>query len=279
MKLDITIFFHSLGTLFGKEIPIYGVCYMIGLAVGALLAFWAAKKRSFDGWEVVYSGVFIGVGGIIGAKALSILTSLDVIIPYLKNGGSIVEVIKNGFVFYGGFIGAAIGLFIYTKAYRLSFASYADLFAVGVPLGHAIGRVGCLFGGCCYGMEVPDDFPLTLTYHFGDPDYIAGVVDGRHYLPIQFIETLCLLVIFAVGLILFRRLETNGINTVFYIGAYSVVRFVLEFFRGDAERGIYGVFSTSQWISLGLFVLSFAGFIILLIKKKRENKHLPPCAI
>lgn len=273
MKLDITIFEHKLGEIFGREIPIYGVCYIGGILLAALVTVFLAKRRKMDLWEMVYSGIFAVLGGLIGAKLLSVLTSLHIIIPYLQNGGSFYEVIKNGFVFYGGLLGGAGGLWIYTKAYHLSFLEYGDYFAPGIALGHAVGRIGCLFGGCCHGGEVSADAPFTVRYAYTDPDYIVGVKEGTYYFPTQLCETLVLLVIFAVCLVVFCKARAKGLPVLVYLESYAVARFLLEFARGDAERGVYFGLSTSQYIALAVIVLGFVGLFCEMHRRKKISKN------
>lgn len=275
MKLDLIISEHTLCTVFGREITIYGVLYLCGIFLAALCAMRCAVRRGVDRWEVVYSGVFAVIGGLIGAKVLSWLTTLPIIIPYLQNGGSFFEVIRSGFVFYGGLLGGAGGLYLYTRIYKYSYFDYADLFAPGVAIGHALGRIGCLFGGCCYGKEVDAAFPLTVRYAYGDPAYAVGVRAGRYYLPTQLLEALALILIFFAAMAVFRR-GRRGEATVVYALSYPVVRFVLEFFRADEDRGYLGPLSTSQWISIAIFLCGIVGSVLLQRRKSRpETKEAP----
>ena len=125
---------------------------------------------------------------------------------------------------------------------------------------HAFGRVGCFFAGCCYGM------PVEWGHVYEQP---AGNTPlGVPLLPIQLIESACLIVLFAAQIILlFRFTQKKLVSTYFYMLSYPVVRFTLEFFRGDAERGKL-FFSTSQWISILVFVTA----IILIFKDKKRNR-------
>lgn len=127
-----------------KEIPYYGVLFLAGFAISALVALFNCKKTKLQKSEVVYSAVFAGLGGIIGAKLLSVLTSIKIIIEYNLN---LVQILQNGFVFYGGLIGGAIGLFVYCKVYKLPFEKYSDTFVPTIPIGHSLGRIGCLLSG------------------------------------------------------------------------------------------------------------------------------------
>jgi len=234
-----------------------------GFAVAAVSASHRAKKLGVNGWEVVYSGIFAGIGGILGAKTLSILTSLNLIVSYKI---PFVDIIRNGFVFYGGLIGGAAGIFIYAKSYKLSVVRYFDLFAPGVPLGHAFGRIGCLMSGCCYGVPVSGGFSVVYI-SAADP----ATPLKTPLLPVQLIEACLLLIIYAAAELVFYKSKRFGIASVVYLSAYSAARFALEFLRADAERGMLFGLSTSQYISLLIFVVCVAA-VIYGLKKENDKR-------
>lgn len=251
-------------TIFGKEIPIYGICYFAGIFAAAITAVFLTKKSRLQGYDVVYSAVYTMLLATIGAKLLFVAVSLDLI---FEQQVPFEAILKGGFVFYGGLLGGILGLFLYTKQFKLSFAEFADLYAVVLPLGHAFGRVGCFFSGCCYGM--PYDGPLCVTY-----SSTAGTTPlGVPLFPIQLVEAGLLLILFVVSIVCYYRCrERVGVTSLLYLIAYPTMRFVLEFFRYDSERGSVLGLSTSQWISLGLLVVA----AILLIKRKTSKPITSP---
>lgn len=101
-----------------------------------------------------------------------------------------------------------------------------------------LGASAVFFAGC-YGISRKHGFVYHSTVGF--------TPIGVPLLPIQLIEAGTLLVLFAVQLFLFLHRHRIGRNTVFYFFAYPAVRFVLAFFRSDAERGKLLGSSTSQW--------------------------------
>lgn len=248
--------------ILGKEIPYYGVFFLVGFAVSALVALFNSKKTKLEKTEVVYSAVFAGIGGIIGAKLLSVLTSLKIIIDYKLN---LVQILQNGFVFYGGLIGGAAGLFIYCKVYKLSFAKYSDTFAPTIPIGHALGRIGCLMSGCCYGVPYNGFFSVVYLKSAN-----ANTPLNVSLFAVQLVEAILLCVLFLICEIVLFRSEKRFSATVFYLYAYSTTRFVLEFFRGDDIRGV-AILSTSQYISL--VILAVITFLLVFkhYKKKKDT--------
>lgn len=246
--------------IFSKQIPLYGVMFYIGIALAAIVAVNICKKRGLPAFEIVYSAVYVMIGALLGSKLLFIIVSWDEIIKYDL---SLIQVIKGGFVFYGGLIGGALGLIIYTRQFAMKLIDFVDVYATVLPLGHACGRVGCFFAGCCYGMEY-DGF-LSHTYTAS-----AGLTPlGIPLLPIQLIEAVCLLVLFAILLAVYFKSKKFGFVSKVYLVSYSILRFVLEFFRGDSERGKLFLLSTSQWVSILLVILVF---VLTTVKRCKEKE-------
>ena len=130
-----------------------------------------------------------------------------------------------------------------------------------LPLIHALGRVGCFCAGCCYGVEAAEPWGIPFTHAIAAPN-------GVPLLPVQLYECAAELMIFLFLLWYAPRAASKGGILRAYMLAYAPVRFVLEFFRGDVVRGIYGPLSTSQWISLAVM----AAAIVWLVRKRRENR-------
>ncbi len=250
-------------SVFGKTIPFYGLFYFIGIGVAATVALLLRKKSKISAFDLVCSAVYTMIGAIFGAKLLFLLVSMEQIIE-LKL--SFEAILKGGFVFYGGLIGGALGLFVYVKQFKLKFFDYFDLYAVVLPLGHAFGRVGCFTAGCCYG--IPYDGFGSYTYRYAAD---AATPIGVPLLPIQLIEACCLFILFIVLLIFYAKKHTSkGFCLTVYACSYSILRILLEFFRGDKERGLFFGISTSQWISLLLFI-GILTFRVVIFMKNRKN--------
>ena len=252
--------------IFNWDIPLYGLLFYTGVAFAALVAVLICRKKKIELFDMVCSAIYTMIGAIVGAKLLFLAVTLPEIIEMFKIYPAedvLFSIIKGGFVFYGGLIGGALGLLIYVKQFKLKLEPFVEVFAVVVPLGHAFGRVGCFFAGCCYGMEYHG--PLSYTY-----TVTAGSTPlGVPLLPIQLIETTCLLILFGALMIAFFKSKGRPfLCTKIYAIGYAAIRFTLEFFRGDKERGV-ALFSTSQWISIGIVVLVTTLWIIGAKRKKK----------
>ena len=174
-------------------------------------------------------------------------------------------VLKGGFVFYGGLIGGAVGLSIYALMYKLDTVKFFDIYALVLPLGHAIGRIGCFFSGCCYGIEYDGFFSVSYNKTLGLTPLHTQL------LPIQLIEAFLLCILFIFLLFVYFKSPKRGMISAIYLYCYSVIRFVLEFFRGDTERGNIFNFSTSQIISM---VLILVVSLCWIFKRKKLSEEI-----
>ena len=255
---------NTVFTVGNMEIPLYGIFFYCGVLAAAAAAYFLCSRVPMARFDLVGSAIYVMIGAIAGAKLLFLAVSFRTILALHL---PLEAILKGGFVFYGGLLGGAAGLWIYTRQYRLPFPDFGDLYAVVLPLGHAFGRVGCFFAGCCYG--IPYDGCFSYTYHAS-----AGSVPlGVPLLPVQLMEAALLLLLFGLQLWLFCRFpRRRGMAALVYATVYPVLRFTLEFLRGDTERGSLWGLSLSQWISLGLFSVSVFCRILQIRKKSIQDK-------
>lgn len=246
--------------LFGRVVGSYAVCSVMGMmvcaAVGTRLG--ARYKVSFE--ELLLYMVAIVLGLLAGGHILFGLTHLEELVKLLGSLGSLsgkeilagLGTVFGGMVFYGGFLGGAAALWFYVGAHKKhSRWVLFDLYGALIPLFHTFGRVGCFLGGCCYGREGSWGFVVH-----GNP--LVPEINDIRRIPVPLLEAACNLCIFFLLLYLYQRGRQKGRIVFWYMVIYAPVRFVLEFFRGDAVRGIWWGLSTSQWISILLFITGIA---------------------
>ena len=169
---------------------------------------------------------------------------------------------SDGFVVYGGIIGGILAGWIYCKVKKLNFLTYFDLVMLSIALAQGFGRIGCFLAGCCYGKEAQ----VGLSVIFTDSDYAPNNIP---LIPTQIYSSILDFLHFFLLLYIARHKKAEGEVAACYLIFYSVGRFILEFFRGDLERGSIGVLSTSQFISIFTGV---AGMVMLGVIKKRAKK-------
>lgn len=166
-------------------------------------------------------------------------------------------------MFYGGLILALVVFFVWCAKRKESPLALGDHLAVVLPLGHAFGRIGCFFYGCCYGKM--SDCALGVAFPRFSPAWHeqlnAGLVkysasSSLPVLPTQLFEAGALLLFSAVLYFIHSRWSSRarGFTTGVYLAGYAVLRFSLEYLRGD-PRAEVAIFSIGQTISLGIFIL------------------------
>ncbi len=248
---------------------VYGYGLMIALAIFSVYVtgeFRGRKRGMDDNDQIFWLILWCALGGLAGAKILFLITEFRYVISdplfYLMN-------FADGFVVFGGILGGILTGWVVCRIRKLDFWAYLDLFMPSVALAQAIGRVGCLLAGCCYGVET--SCPFSITFHESE-----FAPNGVPLVPTQIISSVLDLLNFLVLLYIARHQKRKGQVAACYLIFYSAGRFILEFFRVDLERGTLGVLSTSQFISL--FALA-AGVILLLwkgpgVSSRAEDKNL-----
>lgn len=222
----------------------------IGVIAAYMMAEYRAKKKNMDPDNVLSLVIWALVSGYIGSKLLFIIT----ILPDVFKDPSILKNIWQGWVVYGGIIGGVIGIMIMCRVKKLDFWQYIDLTAPSMALAQGFGRIGCLLAGCCYGRPATSAFAITFHSSAFAPNNIALV-------PTQIISSGLDFANAFVLLWLDRKKKCDGQIMALYLMFYSTGRFVLEYFRGDLERGSVGVLSTSQFISVFTFILGVVIFV------------------
>lgn len=269
-------------TVFGKDIYTYGLMVAVGiLFCYFLFRFTSKKRKNVDNTILVIMGLWSALGAVIGAhimyaianyqKLWFAITHLDRVFESFDKFILYGTDIFGGMVFYGGLIGAVTAAYIYLKVKKYDYGNYGDILAPCIPLFHAFGRIGCFLGGCCYGIE--SEFGFTFT------NSLSPLANGVNRFPVQLLESFVNLVITAVLVYLLLKPVKKGAVFWSYGLIYPICRFCLEFLRGDViERGFMGPLSTSQWISLILFVLSLIMMIRIYYKDKNNETHFPQTA-
>lgn len=238
----------------------YGVMIAIGVLAAYLITMYRAERLNINSSPIDMMAVLIFLGGISGAKVLYWLTQIKNIIRDPK----ILLNITDGFVVYGGIIGGILIVYLYCRKKQLEFLEYFDLIIPSVALAQGFGRIGCFMAGCCYGMETTSTFGVV----FPSSSLAPG---GVRLIPTQLISSGLDFLLFGILIFYEKRKKADGQVAALYLILYSAGRFILEFFRGDLVRGSIGILSTSQFISIFLFIIGCGMFILM---QYRLNKYI-----
>jgi len=232
-------------------LPTYGVLLVTGIALGIWLAGRRATAAGLPGEKVADLAFWVVLWGLVGAKVLLLVTSPS----YLTSLTNLWWLLRSGGVFYGGFIGAALAAFVLLRRYRIPFRRAADALAPSLALGHAFGRLGCFAAGCCYGALCDRPWAVTFTHPLAQA--ISGTPLGVPLHPTQLYEAVLNFANYGLLAWLYKRRPAPGVVLSAYLIVYGVGRFVIELFRGDADRGFVlgGMLSTSQAIAIGMVVV------------------------
>lgn len=258
--------------LFGKEIGMYAVMAIIGLFAAGIFMCYLTRKRGLDDNDTIIILLFAAIGVLVGGHILYGITNIK-LIPLIFKAASFKEFISNvgyvfgGAVFYGGLFGGLAVGFLVLKIKKLNMPVFSDMAAVIIPLFHSFARVGCFLGGCCYGIE--SEFGFTAHGNHLVPD-----LNDVSRFPVQLLEAVLNLLLFLLLYFIYKRSLKceflKGKILLIYLFLYSIIRFCDEFLRGDKIRGfIFGI-STSQFISVILFVISATALTVSLIRNKKN---------
>lgn len=248
----------------------YGVLLAAAYLLGLRLAMSRAKARGLDPTRMLDLGIYIIISALVGAKALLVVVEWD---HFTSSPAEILSLARSGGVFYGGLILAVSVAFWYIRKHALPFWQTTDVFAPGISLGHAIGRLGCLLAGCCYGR--PTDVPWAVTFRNPAAAANVGTPLGIPLHPTQLYETGAEILILTLLLSTEKRGRAFAGRTFWlYMLLYGITRFVIEFYRGD-PRGMVGTLSTSQFISVLLVPLS-VGMLVWLSRRPQEARGAHP---
>ena len=209
------------------HIRTYGAC----MAAGFLVCWWLVERLS-GRKDLSNLLMYLMVAGVVGSRAAYVIEHWQA--EFAADPLRVIRVDQGGLMFYGGLILALVVFFAWCIVKRERTLALADLLAVVVPLGHAFGRIGCFFYGCCYGR---------------DSDAWCAVV----------------------GLLMLARSRAKrggwgaGLVTGLYLVGYAAIRFGIEYLRGD-PRAAVGPLSISQAISVGMALL---GAVIIAVARMR----------
>jgi phosphatidylglycerol:prolipoprotein diacylglycerol transferase len=236
----------------------YGVLLAAAYLLGLQLALKRAKARKLDGTRVMDLGIYIIISALVGAKLLLLITDFQ---AFRNNPAELLNLLREGGVFYGGLIVAVTVALWYIRRVGLPLWTTCDVFAPGIALGLVVGRFGCFFAGCCYGKPTSVPWAITFTDPFAAANVGTPLNVPLH--PTQLYEagTNFLILVFLLATERFGR-KFAGRTFWLYMLLYAVSRYVIEFYRDD-PRGSVGPWSTSQFVSLILAPVAIGMLIYL----------------
>ncbi len=231
------------------EVRWYGVFIALGIVALILWTLWQVKKGAKVGSDTVFNAAIVGIpSGIIISRLLHVVDEWSY---YGQNLGQIIG--ASGLTAYGAVLGAALGIWVYSKFGHFRFAYFADVMAPGIILAQAIGRVGCTINGCCFGTETSLPWGIVYTHPLS-----LGPI-GVSVQPTTVYEIIFNLLVFGILIKLKGRLKPDGSLFSIYLGAYAAWRLGSDFLR-DGSPFLFGLHQ-AQVISIVVLLITIP-FII-----------------
>jgi phosphatidylglycerol:prolipoprotein diacylglycerol transferase len=231
--------------------------YGIMVAIGFLAGLWTAGRRGLRegvaAEKIMDLGPWLILGAIVGARILYVVSYWREQFA-AKPISEIFMVQHGGLVYYGGLIGSSLAYICYSLWKKIPLWKGADILAPSIALGHALGRIGCLLNGCCYGR--PCSLPWAITY-----PHREGGPPGVPLHPTQVYESLLNFILYAALAALYRRKKFDGQVFAAYLVGYAFIRSFVELFRGDYPQYYFG-----KWVTpahLVSIVILIIGLILL----------------
>jgi phosphatidylglycerol---prolipoprotein diacylglyceryl transferase len=197
----------------------YGVMIVLGFAAGVLLATRLARLRGLPASAFVDAAALILFSAIIGARIVFVGLNWD---AYAHDPIQMFALWEGGLSFHGGAIGGVLATVWFLRRRQIRMLPMLDAAAPGLSLGYAIGRIGCLLNGCCYG--APTELAIGVRFIGADPTL--------HYHPAQAYASLTHLLLITPALVwAYHRPHRSGQIFALFVAGYSIYRFAIEFLR------------------------------------------------
>lgn len=247
------------------QLPTYGVLLALSLLTAIVTADRLGRREGFEGGRMLDFSTWIIVVGLVGAKVLMIISDWSF---YRQNPGEIFSwaTLQSGGVFYGGFIASTFFAIWYVRTYHLPLLKMFDIYAPAVALAQSVGRLGCFSAGCDYGTRTSSFLGVVFTNPYSHE--VTGVPLNTRIHPTQLYESLATFAIGGLLLWRYRHKKRDGEIFLLYLTLYAVARFLLEFLRGDEDRGFvfHHLLSTSQFIAI--LALLVAGWLWFYLRRR-----------
>ena len=242
-------------TIFGVSVHWYGLIIAVGIILALVLARFTAPKRGFLKEDPLEWILWIFPFAIIGARLYFLIFNGG---PW---GWAALAIWTGGLAVSGSIIGGALGAVVYCLVRKKNFLNVADSAVPCLALGQGIGRIGCYFGGCCYGVEVTNPslqwFPFSVE------------IDGVWHYSTFFYESFFDLLICLCLFFMLKKVNNKGVVFGAYLVLYGIVRAVIEGIRGESLMlGATGI-RVSQLLSI-ILVHVGVGVIIWRVLSQRK---------
>lgn len=251
----------------------YGFMMALGVAVGLWFLYVQAKKQELPASKLIDVAFYTIIIALLGAKSILFFGNMSF---YLADPKQLFSLARSGGVFQGGLaFGFFFALWLFHRN-KIPAWKTADIIGPALALGHSFGRLGCFSAGCCWGTECK--IPWGVTFRNEYANSLTGIPLNTMLHPVQLYEAFLNFTSFLILFFILKKKRFDGQVISFYIINYSIIRYFVEFFRGDHEAKVYFIQNASPYLSVSypqLFSILalIAGFILLFVLKKKQSLH------
>jgi len=257
LDINLNPILFSIGSF---EVRWYGVMIVVAVISGIGISLLEAKRRNFSQDVIWDIGLWAVIGGIIGARLLHVIDKWDF---YFNHPDQLLNF--AGLAVWGAVLGAGVALLIYCLVKKISFWLLGDIVAPGAIMAQAIGRIGCMINGCCYGDTC--DLPIAVTYE--NPNSYAPL--GVPIYPTQEFHMIWNLLGFIVLWLIRKKVKPDGALFLIWLIFFGVGDFAVRFFRGDTTPFMFGL-PEAQIVDIPVVTVAV---ILLVVKVIRYKKAVP----
>ncbi|MBN1385339.1 MAG: prolipoprotein diacylglyceryl transferase [Elusimicrobia bacterium] len=228
------------------EFHTYGFFVALGFLIGFKTLLRYGKKSGISVATVESLAFLTFITSLVGARLFYVLISLE---EFIRSPIDILKIWQGGLVFWGGLLSGIVTVIIFSVKHRIPLWKLADIFAPALAIGHSLGRIGCFFAGCCYG--IPTDLLCGVVF----PENSLAPY-GMKLFPVQLLSSLLLFILFLILNYAWNKKRFDGQISLVYTLLFSSGRFFIEFLRGDF-RGteVFGITPT-QIVSVLMLIVS-----------------------
>ena len=264
LDIDLNPILFSLGSF---EVRWYGVMIVVAVIAAIGISLLEAKRRNFSQDVIWDIGLWAVIGGIIGARLLHIIDKWDY---YFNHPEQLLNF--AGLAVWGAVLGAGLALLIYCLVKRISFWKLGDIVAPGAIMAQAIGRIGCLINGCCYGGTC--DLPIAVIYL--NPNSYAP--QGVPIYPTQEFHIIWNLIGFGMLWLLRKKLKPEGALFLIYLIFFGVGDYAVRFFRGDTTPFMFGL-PEAQVVDIAVVAVAVIVLAVKIIRYKTTAPVAEPVEV
>ncbi|MBM3253970.1 MAG: prolipoprotein diacylglyceryl transferase [Candidatus Omnitrophica bacterium] len=232
----------------------YGFMVALGFLLATIFAERDAKRYNISSNLITDLAIIIILSGLLGARIFYAICNIDY---FVKNPKEIFMLMHGGLIFYGGAFFSFFASLVFLRIKKISFLKVADFVIPYTTLAYSIGRIGCFLNGCCWGK--PTHFFLGVIF--------PGSAEALH--PTQIYEAISSFFLFIFLILIRKRKKFDGQVFLIWCIFYGIIRFLIEFLRGDNRPVLFGL-TFSQIVSVLIFFIGIL-FYCYPVRESRQS--------